>query len=355
MQKNSKTTVIIDIGNPKGDNNGFLNEGDMNEISHTLIPMSHLAKAIIAQGDDCISPDIFLADPSKFQNEKVLLISQLANPRTARIIAHPFVTPLVLTCQESPYIATKFYLNVRRISSQFKYSMLFSGMKKHTSKDTVFVEMHFPIADSEKDKSIDIPFEKKKNIILVAGNKGADNFIKTMILKLYYGFTVKLIYPIRKKIVSELAEAGAITIYGRGWDNEDSPAIRKAYQGLIPATEKLSVMRGYKYALCLENCQFEGYITEKIFDALNAGIVPIYLGAPDIKKYLPDDIYIDMNAFSSTEALLDRLENINAIEYAKYKDRINDYLGSREYSQFKDEKFIKTTLGIINSEKNAKE
>lgn len=43
----------------------------------------------------------------------------------------------------------------------------------------------------------------------------------------------------------------------------------------------------YKFYLALENTQEEDYITEKLWIGLRAGSVPIYIGAPNIRQYLP--------------------------------------------------------------------
>jgi len=42
----------------------------------------------------------------------------------------------------------------------------------------------------------------------------------------------------------------------------------------------------YKFVITFENRQLNGYLTEKIVNALLAGVVPIYFGAPDVGNYL---------------------------------------------------------------------
>ncbi|GAB5366655.1 hypothetical protein AAMO2058_001162200 [Amorphochlora amoebiformis] len=44
--------------------------------------------------------------------------------------------------------------------------------------------------------------------------------------------------------------------------------------------------QSYKFVITFENRQLKGYVTEKIMNALLAGVVPIYFGAPDIGKYI---------------------------------------------------------------------
>lgn len=42
---------------------------------------------------------------------------------------------------------------------------------------------------------------------------------------------------------------------------------------------KLSYLRQFKFNLCPENSNFKGYVTEKIFDAISSGCIPVYWGS----------------------------------------------------------------------------
>ena len=67
----------------------------------------------------------------------------------------------------------------------------------------------------------------------------------------------------------------------------------------------------------MENFTYPGYVTEKIFDALAAGSIPVYLGAPDIESFVPKETFIDMRDFptiAKLEAFLNDLDEEAAIE-----------------------------------------
>lgn len=57
-------------------------------------------------------------------------------------------------------------------------------------------------------------------------------------------------------------------------------------------TDKLATLRQYRYAVVTENCHHPrwstGYLTEKLFDALYAGCVPLYLGCSNLEQEVPD-------------------------------------------------------------------
>lgn len=76
---------------------------------------------------------------------------------------------------------------------------------------------------------------------------------------------------------------------------------RPSYKGAVKS--KKEILQNYKFSICYENCSSNGYITEKIFDSFFSGCVPIYLGAPNIDKYIPLNCFIDFRDFKSYEDL----------------------------------------------------
>jgi hypothetical protein len=93
---------------------------------------------------------------------------------------------------------------------------------------------------------------------------------------------------------------GSIDLYGHGWPAEIAS----------PCGDKLDTIRKYKFSLCLENGQYPGYVTEKIVDCFIAGVVPLYLGAPNITDYFPSDSFIDLRKYtdwSQVQELMDQM------------------------------------------------
>ncbi|GJP49182.1 hypothetical protein CLOM_g8426 [Closterium sp. NIES-68] len=79
------------------------------------------------------------------------------------------------------------------------------------------------------------------------------------------------------------------------------------------------VQSHYLFALAVENTRAPGYVTEKFFYPLEAGTVPIYIGAPDIAAFAPPDSYIDASGLSPAEvgALVKRIA-ADPLEYMGY-------------------------------------
>ena len=99
------------------------------------------------------------------------------------------------------------------------------------------------------------------------------------------------------------------------------------YRG--PVAEKIEVMKNYKFCICYENSRSSpGYISEKIFDALFAGCVPIYWGDDGSHETLPNELYIDRRSFGSHEELYECLESIGQAEYDRYRVVADRFLRS---------------------------
>lgn len=74
----------------------------------------------------------------------------------------------------------------------------------------------------------------------------------------------------------------------------------------------LAVTARYKFALVLENSIAEDYVSDKFFDALIAGSVPVYRGAPNVAAFAPGDrCFINAVDFSSPAELAAYLNRLN--------------------------------------------
>ncbi len=67
---------------------------------------------------------------------------------------------------------------------------------------------------------------------------------------------------------------------------------------------KADTIADYMFTLAFENARTPDYVTEKFFDPLVVGSVPVYLGAPNVDEFAPaDHCYIDVADFSGPEPL----------------------------------------------------
>lgn len=108
----------------------------------------------------------------------------------------------------------------------------------------------------------------------------------------------------RAAFAAELAQAMAIDSYGRHRPTRslDGPD--------LGAQTKIETIGRYRFCLALENSIAPDYVTEKIFDPLLAGTVPVYLGAPNVRDFVPAHSYIDATAFGTPAKLASYLQHL---------------------------------------------
>jgi hypothetical protein len=106
---------------------------------------------------------------------------------------------------------------------------------------------------------------------------------------------------------------------------------------------KYEVLSQYRFSLCFENMAMTGYVTEKIFDCLYAGCVPLYLGAKNIEELIPRDTYIDCRQFSSWEALNSYVMTMPESQAEAMRQAGRIFLESAAYLKYTD-----SIIDIIN-------
>ena len=108
----------------------------------------------------------------------------------------------------------------------------------------------------------------------------------------------------REGFVHELAKHIGIDSYGLFMKN-------RSVEGPDTGVRtKLRTIGGYPFCLALENSIAPDYVTEKMFEPLRAGTVPIYLGAPNARDFVPPDSYIDAGGYGKPAELSAYLKSL---------------------------------------------
>ncbi len=79
-----------------------------------------------------------------------------------------------------------------------------------------------------------------------------------------------------------------------------------------PVTDKVEFLSRYRFGLACENSRWPGYTTEKLFEALRAGTIPIYWGDPQVGDVFNSRRIIDVTSFPSEKAFVARVRELEA-------------------------------------------
>jgi len=190
----------------------------------------------------------------------------------------------------------------------------------------------------------------RKFLVMINSNRKPHSFSRRVDK---YGLYHKELFSERIKAIEFFNRTKEIDLYGHDWDKPPfspyqaySSALKEAYKGSVES--KYEKMAEYKLAICFENSITPGYITEKIFDCFYVGTVPIYLGAPDIREYIPKDCFIDMRDFKNYTDLRRFLKSLTEKEIENYRQNIRQFLESEKFKPFTKEYFTEKFVDIIN-------
>lgn len=100
-----------------------------------------------------------------------------------------------------------------------------------------------------------------------------------------------------------------VDFYGEGWEN-----------GKVFDNHSVYAYNQYTFGIVVENTTAEGYVSEKLYQVLIAGAIPIYLGGND--NLISKDCYIDIKDFKDLDELNMYINNMTNEDIIKMKDNI---------------------------------
>lgn len=159
-------------------------------------------------------------------------------------------------------------------------------------------------------------------------------------------------------------------LYGMGWSKpapafdffgkarRSIPSMRAKLFGHKPfpsyrgeVRDKGEVLSRSKFSYCYENSRdLSNYITEKIFDSLVCGCVPVYWGADNVLDYIPADCFIDRRDFKNTAEVHEFLLSISPADYANYQSNIARFLKGGAARVFSSEYFVSVVVNNVTQD-----
>lgn len=158
--------------------------------------------------------------------------------------------------------------------------------------------------------------------------------------------------PWREALVRDLRD---VTVYGVGWDaaaarNPGLKVGHTLHRSRDPR-HAVDILQQYTFAIIVENTDAEGYASEKLYDALLAGCVPLYYGSVPPELGIPegaqDGLYLDLrklvgaddpdSASAKVQAFIDSLSDEAVAAWrARVADRRLGVLAKVDQQSFAD-------------------
>lgn len=262
-------------------------------------------------------------------------------------------------CFESQIYAKSFYGKLATLPQKFKNRIFFDGMYDYTTNCEKVCNFHsyFPSYD-EDDVLEPKSWGNRDFISLVMGNKFYANMFprKIRFKKIVNWAFKKYIYKSdldkyleenelqnkRLEFVEFFGSKNVLKLYGNGWADLDNLPIHweERLETTVrqlnpkPIDDKFEAISNCKFNLCMENLRYKGYITEKIIHSFVAGSIPVYLGAPDVEKFIPKNCFVDVRDFDTMQELFDFMQSITEEKAQEYLKKGREFLESEQGQKY---------------------
>jgi hypothetical protein len=152
---------------------------------------------------------------------------------------------------------------------------------------------------------------------------------------------------IRNELAKDGRAEGSLDIYGRDWPS--GIAIGES-RFVNRAATKAAILRSYNYNLCMENTNWDYYTTEKIWDAVAGGCLPIYFPNEAFKQLPIADCVVRVDGSSSFVSIRAAIESIAVAELVDRMSALTDFynrcvrLGLRDASRKRTRRLLSSFL-----------
>jgi hypothetical protein len=301
----------------------------------TLVPFARVREAYRAKGSEVRTADYLVTGDASLGVSDYYSLGVLDNYKTLQKRAHVRLKTFVIF--EPPVVEPRIYKGLPELTKYFErvyvHNTVGDGYSLNGVDTSKLYQLYWP--QPHKDVLIDFWSREERlcRIVMINGNHRPVSYDSEL-------------YSKRIEVLSALAAFDTVDLYGRGWEKWWSRSsmwlpywwhrrkLMSIYKGAC--ISKHEVLSQYSFALCFENMAMKGYITEKIFDCLYAGTIPLYLGAKDIADLIPEDAYIDCRKFSSWKEMHEKVLGMSSEEIRSMRVAGRAFLQSEQGSRYYD-------------------
>jgi len=324
-----------------------------------------MAEKLIAAGYEFMTIDHYLKQDCK---RPALLISDMASGQDSAT----GLIPAICMSLESPIVSYRYYHQLDRRTRRFHKVWDWPGVAPRVrDRDRRFLPNAWPT--TAQPLPVLVPWQERRFLTVVSSNKRAmqrrwqpfgvtqpQRWVRDLLIDLDCNYIRSVdpwmkseLYLERLRAINHFARYDDFDLYGNGWDTlrtepeqQVGEQIARSWRG--PIQNKGQTLAQYRFYLCFENTAFPGYLTEKLFDCFFSGVIPVYLGDPDIHRRVPQAAFIDARRFSSYQELDDYLQSITPAVARDYLEAARQFLQSEAFQPFTGVALVNTIVTTLN-------
>jgi hypothetical protein len=299
-----------------------------------LLPFNRLRENMASKGNTVHTADaIFNKNPVDSQQSQYYSLGLLDNYE--KILKEKRANLAAFVIMEPPIVLPSLYQALPKISAVFDRVYLPNISGDGYSLAGVDVnklhKLYWPIPYDDVIENYWSKTERAKRVVVINGSHRPRGGVREQ-------------YSLRIKAMVELTKLKVIDLYGVGWGDRWSrrnlypaywlnlPQINSIYKG--SCISKYEVLHNYDFCLCFENMSMDGYITEKLFDCLYAGTIPLYMGAPNILDYIPAAAFIDCRKYSTWTEMWNDVISMSEKQISTMREAGREFLRSDSGKKF---------------------
>jgi hypothetical protein len=188
-----------------------------------------------------------------------------------------------------------------------RFGAVVTWSKAFSTVDSAVITPHPYLCPPRPDYQF--PFDERKIALMVASKKASPHPAE--------------LYSAREAIAAKAAARwpNSFDLFGSRW----APGT-PGWRGRVDS--KIKAHTRYRFGFAFENSAEPDYVTEKIFDCLVGGAVPVYRGAPNITDYVPSDAFVDARQFSGLDDLFAHLESMPEAQWTRMRQAGDAFIAS---------------------------
>jgi len=280
----------------------------------------------------------------------------------------------VLHILESPLLSPSSFVAVNRSAFDAILTYEKADCKDNTSTYALPVELE-PRLDG-------LPFSKRKLAVMVNSNRVEGWFSSRqagllglpVVGRLFSGWRLPPryllkpaqgeLYSYRRMIARAFERYGSssLDIYGTGWSRERiswchlyNLSLYKCWKSCHvvnssnPIIEKRQILGRYRFVLAFENFEgSKGYVSEKFFDSLLGGSVPVYRGDTKFVNSLDPACFVNATNFRHPRDLISFLQGMKEGDWLHMRNAGLRLLASSLFSRHNCQNFSDAANGVLS-------